>query len=65
MILKKDTSISWAKAINFIPKNNEIIMYTDIFPIGIKIGDGKTKIIDLPFVDNYNYTVEDDILIIQ
>lgn len=65
MILKKDTSINWAKAINFIPKNNEIIMYTDIFPIGIKIGDGKTKIIDLPFVDNYNYTVEDDILIIQ
>ena len=64
-ILKKDTFANWAKAINFIPKENEIIMYTDIFPNGIKIGDGKTKIIDLPFINNYDYVVEDDILIIK
>lgn len=63
--LKKDTFANWAKAINFIPKENEIIMYTDVFPNGIKIGDGKTKITDLPFIDNYDYIVEDDILIIK
>lgn len=64
-VLKKDTSINWSKAINFIPKKDEIIIYTDIFPKGIKIGDGITKIKDLPFIDNYSYSVEDDILVIN
>jgi hypothetical protein len=46
--IKKDTSINWSKAKNFIPKENEIIVYTDA---GMKIGDGKTKVNELPFID--------------
>ena len=61
-IVKKDTSENWSKAKNFIPKENEIIIYTDI---GMKIGDGKTKVNDLPFVDRNFYSVEDDMLIID
>lgn len=63
--IKKDTTENWNKAKRFIPKENEIIIYTDIFPKGIKIGDGKTKITDLPFIGNYDYSVEDGVLIIQ
>lgn len=61
-IIKKDTSENWSKAKNFIPKENEIIIYTDI---GMKIGDGKTKVNDLPFVNQNSYSVEDDMLIIE
>ncbi len=64
-LIKKDTSINWAKAKNFIPKENEIIIYTDFSPNGIKIGDGKTKVNKLPFVDNNEYNIEDDTLVIN
>ena len=62
-LIKKDTSINWNKAKNFIPKENEIIIYTDFN--SIKIGNGKTKVNDLPFVDNNEYTVEEDTLVIN
>jgi len=62
-LIKKDTSINWNKAKNFIPKENEIIIYTDFN--SIKIGNGKTKVNDLPFVDNNEYMVEEDTLIIN
>jgi hypothetical protein len=29
-LIKKDTSLNWDKAKNFIPKENEIIIYTDL-----------------------------------
>lgn len=47
--IKNDTSSNWAKA-TFIPKEDEIILYTDL--LKIKVGDGKTKIGDLPFLEN-------------
>ena len=62
-LIKKDTSTNWSKAKNFIPKENEIIIYTDFN--GIKIGNGKTKVNDLPFVDNNEYNIEDDTLVIN
>lgn len=62
-LIKKDTSINWNKAKNFIPKENEIIIYTDFN--SIKIGNGKTKVNDLPFVDNNEYMVEKDTLVIN
>ena len=62
-LIKKDISINWNKAKNFIPKENEIIIYTDFN--SIKIGNGKTKVNDLPFVDNNEYTVEEDTLVIN
>ena len=48
---KTDTSANWAKAVNFIPLKGEIIIYSDTYQI--KVGDGVTKVNDLPF-----YTVE-------
>ena len=38
-LIKKDTTENWSKAKNFIPKENEIIIYTDINKK--KIGNGK------------------------
>lgn len=64
-LIKKDTSTNWQKAKNFIPKVNELIIYTDLKPPGIKIGDGKTKVNDLPFTNSNQYKVEDDTLIIN
>ena len=61
-LIKKDTSENWSKAKNFIPKESEIIIYIDK---GMKIGDGKTRVNDLPFINNNEYRVEDDILIIN
>lgn len=50
---KYDTLTNWEKAKNFIPKENEIIYYTDIN--NFKKGDGKTKVNDLPFyIQTYN-----------
>ena len=64
-LIKKDTSINWGKAKNFIPKENEIIIYTDFVPNRVKIGDGKTKVNNLAFIDNNEYTIEDDTLVIN
>lgn len=58
--IKKDTSENWDKAKNFIPKEKEVIIYTDCLPNGMKIGDGITKVNDLPFVDVNEYFVEDE-----
>lgn len=47
-MVKKDTLENWDKAKNFIPRKNEVIIYIDI---GMKIGDGITKVSDLPFIN--------------
>lgn len=61
--IKKDTSINWEKAKNFIPKENEIIIYTDI---GLqKIGDGKKKLNELPFINQDFCSVDGTTLIIN
>ena len=63
-LIKKDTSINWEKAKNFIPKENELIIYTDINRR--KIGDGVTKINDLPFIAGTQYYIEnEDTLVIE
>ncbi len=64
-LIKKDTSENWNKAKNFIPKDKEIILYTDFEPNGVKIGDGKTKVGNLPFVNNTEYFIEEDTLVIN
>lgn len=51
---KHDIEVNWNKALNFIPKAGEIIVY-DIdenynYP-RIKIGDGVTIITNLKFID--------------
>ena len=53
MQMKTDTTLNWSKAVNFIPKKGEIIIYEADSDYGyerMKIGDGSTKVNDLPFV---------------
>lgn len=51
---KHDIEANWVKAINFIPKQAELVIYdpdtTYTFP-RIKVGDGVKTINELPFVD--------------
>ena len=46
---KTDSTENWAKATGFIPKRGEIIVYQDNGKSSIKIGDGKTAVVNLPF----------------
>lgn len=52
---KHDTAENWAKATTFSPLNGEIIIYdpdaTHSYP-RVKIGDGKTNVNTLPFIDD-------------
>ena len=62
---KRDTTSAWNNARGFIPLAGEIIIYTDyktiqktidgqlksVYVPGIKIGDGKAYVQDLPFID--------------
>lgn len=58
--MKREKETDWAKAINFIPKDREIIVYDcQDGEIKFKIGDGKTKVNDLPFTDDNAFVVED------
>ena len=55
IINKHDTEINWNKAINFIPKAGEIIVYDrdETYDYGrFKIGDGETAVMDLPIINN-------------
>ena len=52
--LKNDTEANWNKAINFIPKQGEIIIYSadESHPFSrLKVGDGNTTVTTLPFID--------------
>lgn len=57
--LKHDIAANWAKAVNFIPKLDELILYDGVLEDGVyielprlKMGDGVTKLNDLPFIDS-------------
>ena len=61
--LKHDIAANWAKAVNFIPLAGELVIYDGVVENGkyieipkLKIGDGKTKLADLPFVETANAT---------
>ena len=52
--LKNDTEENWKKAVNFVPKKGEPIIYNKDAKHNysrIKIGDGITKVSNLPFSD--------------
>lgn len=53
IVQKHDTKANWDKAINFIPLKGEIIIYDDLNKI--KIGDGTTTIVNLPYSTTINY----------
>ena len=57
--LKHDIAANWAKAINFVPKFDELILYDGVMENGVYIelprlkrGDGITKLNDLPFLES-------------
>ena len=50
------TTQSWSEQVSFIPTTGELVVYSDrtvdgdvVYP-GLKIGDGHTRVGDLPFV---------------
>lgn len=49
---KSDTKANWDKATNFTPLKGEIIFYSDLNKI--KVGDGATKVTNLPFIVEAN-----------
>jgi hypothetical protein len=52
IIHKHDIEENWKKAVNFIPKKGELIIYDadgDIMYERIKVGDGVTAVSNLPF----------------
>ena len=52
IIHKNDIEENWKKAINFIPKKSELIIYNPDnthAQARVKVGDGVTKVNDLPF----------------
>ena len=53
---KNDTSENWIKAVNFVPLKGEIIIYNDT--LQFKVGDGKTLLSQLEFVDK-EFTTEE------
>lgn len=61
--IKKDISENWEKAKNFIPKDNEIIIYTDIDKK--KIGNGKDKLNELPFIELNSFSIDGTTLVIN
>lgn len=62
--IKYDNSYNWNKAEKFIPKENEIIIYTDLKLT--KIGNGVNRLKDLPFINQNNeFDIDGDILIIN
>ncbi len=63
--VKRDTEINWKKAINFIPKLNEIIIYDCLEGLRFKIGDGVTHVNDLPFTDGDTFNLLDGLLIMK
>jgi hypothetical protein len=65
VVHKHDTEENWLKAINFIPKQGEIIIYdADALHnyARTKIGDGVTLISNLPFVNDTITLEEIDML---
>ena len=61
---KHDTQANWEKAVNFIPLKGEIIVYDVDGTYSysrIKIGDGATSVVDLPFINEGELITVDDI----
>ena len=55
IIHKHDTAAHWNLAVNFVPKQGELIVYdidTDYAYERIKVGDGTSNVNALPFVDD-------------
>lgn len=65
--IKREKEEDWAKAKNFIPKKDEVIIYDcDDGSVKIKVGDGITKVNDLPFTNNnMSISLRDGLLVMK
>lgn len=66
--LKNDTEDNWNRQVNFIPLKGEIIIYSaDVsHPFSrLKIGDGNTTVVALPFIDagTLNGKIFEDVIV--
>ena len=64
IVHKHDTEANWLKAVNFIPKQGELIVYDVDATYNyerIKIGDGATLVSALPFVDDAVKDIIDEV----
>lgn len=55
IVHKHDTEANWNKAVNFIPKQGELIVYdpdATYTYVRVKIGDGVKTVGALPFIDD-------------
>ena len=65
IVHKHDLEVNWNKAVNFIPKQGELIVYDvdDSYVYErLKIGDGKTVVGQLPFVETASSDVDSTML---
>ena len=63
VIIKRDSTINWKKAVNYIPDSGVVIIYdNEDGSIQLKIGDGESKVNDLPDILNRTSSVEDEVL---
>ena len=64
IIHKHDLEENWIKAVNFIPKQGEIIVYdidNDYEYERLKVGDGVTNVNALPFINSQaDFSIEDE-----
>ena len=79
IVHKHDIEFNWNKAVNFIPKQGELIIYDDRYTddsgneiivansVRFKIGDGATNINDLPFSNSSEVNMDEiiDVLVGQ
>lgn len=63
--IKREKEEDWAKAKNFIPKKDEIIIYDCSSGIKLKIGDGVSNVNDLPFSEDNTINLLDGLLIMK
>jgi hypothetical protein len=74
IVHKHDIAANWRQAVNFVPKQGELIIYDDRYTdrdgnerivaeaVRYKIGDGVTKVNDLPFVSEAEHAALSDSL---
>lgn len=68
-VIYDDTTAHWQEQLNFVPKKGAVVIYSDYatvdgkFVPNMKIGDGTTYVVDLPFIsDDLRAEVEAHIL---
>lgn len=65
VLMKTDTTANWETLTTFVPLKGEVIIYEDMEPLGIKVGDGTTLLSALKFSSIPQADEEGDFLRVQ